>query len=107
MVRAESASDRAGYFSMFEEKKGDNILRFTEEELWKSSVESVEERLGEIMSHVHTESCRNCIFTEICRPPVQIPFKREATDKMKVREPLSYTEKQERAVRHRDGALRV
>ena len=107
MVRAESASDRAGYFSMFEEKRGDNILRFTEEELWKSGVESVEERLGEIMSHVHTESCRNCIFTEICRPPVQIPFKREATDKMKVREPLSYTEKQERAVRHRDGALRV
>ncbi len=107
MVRVESGSDRVGYFSMFEEKRGDNILRFTEEELRKSGVENMQERLGEIVSRAHTESCRNCIFLEICCPPAQAYLKRGNTDKTEERIHLSYTEKQEKAVRHHDGALRV
>lgn len=107
MIRTESGSDSAGYFSIFEEKRGDNILRLTDKELKESGGEDIQERLKKIVGKAKPGSCRNCIFHEICCPPVQRYLKNGIAIKEKNKMQLHYTEKQNEAVRHSGGPLRV
>lgn len=106
MVRLASSADKPDRLAGFEEKKGDNIIQISSREYIEGHPEGVREHIQQIIGLAEECSCDSCFYENICKPPNVIFLKQEEEDHTKKKE-ISFSEEQEKVIKHAEGPLRV
>lgn len=106
MVRLVSSSDTNNCLAEFEKKKGDNIIRFTEEEFLAVHPEGVEAHIKRLAQSPESGRCADCSFAEMCKSANKIYVgTQEAVPEQK--KSFEFSEVQKAVIEHDGGPLRV
>lgn len=107
MVSAISKKDTLGTVSAFEENKGDNVVGFSEVQFREFCKESLLDTMKKSVGEIHSESCRHCVFEEVCKPPVKLYLQKKEACLPEFQTKMNFTEKQQMAIKYKNGPLRV
>lgn len=113
----EQTNSKGKTFSTYEGNLENHVIRFTDQEFTDMEEKNICGILKELIRKSRSVSCRNCVFEDICRYPGQTYIKNpqmhtdtdreKQTDIQETENPRDYTENQKKAIRHREGPLRV
>lgn len=106
MVRLVSPSDTNGCMAEFEKKKGDNIIRFTEEEFLAAHPEGVEAHIRRLAENAEPGKCADCTFTEMCKSANKV-YVNVQEDEPVQRKPFDFSKVQRAVIEHGTGPIRV
>lgn len=69
MIRMIGPQDGVNEDMPFEQKKGKNIIEFTNEEFQEAYPQGIQARLQELMQKLETGDCEDCSYKEMCTAP--------------------------------------
>lgn len=106
MVRLASASDTNNCLAEFEKKKGDNIIRFTEEEFLAVHPEGVESHIKRLAENAELGRCADCTFADMCKSANKV-YVGIQEDNPVQRKPFDFSKVQRAVIEHDTGPIRV
>lgn len=107
MISASSKKDVAGSFAIFEEKRGDNVICFTNEWLSQREEGIASEILRSVLESAIPENCQNCVYAEMCRTS-KVNLRSTYVEEQNLQnERPQYTETQREAIHHGEGPMRI
>lgn len=106
MAASEARKKQDGYAG-FNEKRGDNVIGFTDTELELKEGMEPYELIQKVMNGAVPESCQKCVYEDICKPPTRVYLKGKISTGVKPPVKLSYSENQKKGIYHQLGPVRV
>lgn len=106
MAASEIRKNRDVYAG-FNEKRGDNVIGFTDAELEQKEGMELYELIQKSMNGIVSENCQRCVYEDICKPPTRVYLKRKKNAETKILAKLPYSENQKKGIYHQAGPVRV
>ncbi len=106
MVRLVSPADKNQCMAEFDKKKGDNIIRFTEEEFLATHPEGVEAYIRHLVENAELGKCADCSFEEMCRSTNKVYVGRQE-ERPALKKEFHFSPLQMAVIVHERGPIRL
>lgn len=106
MIRMVSPDDTPQMLAEFEQKRGKNIIQFTDEEFHTKHPQGVMSQLHSLVQDAELSGCGDCYFQEMCQRTNIMHLKRQG-DQPTASKEICFTDVQKEVISHKEGPLRV